>query len=763
MNRSELVNAKIVRTSMMRRSNDEMEVVGAFEEAIDLKTYWHILQKYKWRILALAFMVALLAALIVFAMHPVYRSTATLMVEAQHAKVLSSIEEVYEIDTSKDEYFQTQFEILKSMDLAQKVIDKLKLAENPEFNRKETEEKNSIWKEWLGWLPALTDQPPKEATGSGDREELVNDFVGRLTVTPRRNTQLVDVGFDARDPKLAREIVHTLGDTFIESSLEARIEATRKAADWLANRLQSLRDKLAESEIRLQDFLETEHLVDLEGVLTLTGKEVESNTSRLSEARRLRTEAESLYNKVRSIGDNIYNSVKVVPEVFEDQSVRDLKQKEADASRKISALAERYGAQHPRMVAARSELESINSLMKKQIASIVSGIASHYEVARANEQAVFNNLETNKAQVQDIGRKQTRLRELQREVESNRHLYEMVFNRFKEASEAAELRAANVRFIDRASDPARPVKPKKTLIIGLSFIGALCIGMVLAFSLERLDATLKTAEDVQSKLGAPLLGIVPLFKPKKPVAGDAGEVGRLIITQPRSAFTEAVRTVRTGLVLSALALDNTHKAWLVASSLPCEGKSTIAMNLALALAQLDIGKVLLIDTDLRRPTLMRKFNLPPRTLGLSHVLANTADLDDCIHRIPGTQLDVMPAGSLPSNPSELLSSPVFAILLGGLKKLYDVVLLDSPPMHSVSDAHVLAQHVQSVIYVVKADETPLPIVLEGLRHLQRLDAPLAGIVLNQVDVEKSKHYKAYYYRSPYGQDEHVSDVKANLA
>jgi len=735
-----------------RTSKDSALPRESEDEDIDLGRYWHIVQNKKWSILGLALLTTVLVGFSVSAMNPVYRSTATLKIEHQQPKVLS-FQEVYGVDNSS-EYIQTQIEMLKSRDLASRVIDQLKLGERPEFA--EWLEEPPMWRKCLSWLPDLVDswlstlseQKDDETANEGERdkaleEALTNTFLGYLEIEPRKNTQLVDVSFESRDPQLARQVVDSLGTAFIAKSVEERTEVTRMAAQWLEKRLQTLRDNYIESQKRLQDYLEKENLVDLSGVLTLTGRQAEDNTARLGNAQKARVEAESLYNKVRSLNDKLYDTIEGVPEISGDAGVHALKQKEAEIFQKISELADRYGLEHPSMIAARAELESIRASLRKQIASAVSGIKNRYEVARANELAALRDLEANKDQVQNIGAKQVRVRELEREVESNIRLYEMFFNRFKEASESADLHVANIYFVDYASNPTSPIKPQKSRIMGIAFMGTLFIGVLLVVLRDILDHTVKTAKDIENNLATPLLGALPFFKQNKLKKLPDDAVAKMVVDQPQSGFAEAIRTIRTTLMLSGL--DRSYNSWLVSSSVPGEGKSVIAINLAYSFAQMNVGRVLLIDADMRDPTLDKYMGLPPDLPGLSNILAGSVELDACIHPIAGSQVDVMPAGRLSSNPLELLSSPDFGCLMSDLEKRYNKVLIDSPPMLSVSDAYLLAQHVSSVIYVVKAGETAVQLVKDALKRLEAFKVPLAGIVLNQAKDDQNQHYYNYRY------------------
>ncbi|QWF70051.1 polysaccharide biosynthesis tyrosine autokinase [Methylomonas paludis] len=732
------------------------------QEGIDLTKYWRIIRYNKWNIIGIGGLFAVLAVIAMIKSTPIYRSTGSILIDAQQSKILM-MNDAYEMQTLTEQYFRTQIELLKSRDLIRKVIEKLDLADNPEFNK--PKEKNLLRAKLTALLPAVFENKDEKNQQNdidyskySKEEGLISDFQSRLAVNPRKLTQVLDISFEASDPLLASDIVNILGETYIQTRQAGRTNDTRMAAEWLADRMQSLKEKLNLSESKLQNYLEKEHLVDLEGVLTLTKGEIEGNTRRLSDARITRMEAEALYKKIQSLGDSIYKNTEVVPEIFADPVIIGLKQKEITLSQKLSELSQRYGSGHDDIIATKSELESIEQELKKHIASTINGIKNHYEIALAKEKSVASEVNTNKDQVQDIGSKQTQLRELQREVDSNRNLYEMFFNRYKEATETASLSDNAIRFVDRADHPLVPVKPKKKLIVIISFMIGLVFGVILAVLRDYLNSTIKSPAEIEEKLGAALLGIVPFHKVKKADTDKISDIGKMAQVFPKSQFAESIRTIRTGLILSAL--DSPHNVWLITSSLSGEGKSSICMNLAISLSQLDNGKVLLIDADLRRPTLMKRFaTLPEGSFGLAHVLSKTAEIDECIHNI-GPNIDLIPAGLIPPNPLELLGSQMFINLLQELEKRYTMVLIDSPPINSVSDSNLLAQYVRSVIYVVRAEHTQVATIRQGLKHLRKFGAPMAGIILNQLDVEKGHGYYGTNYYYNYYQSSNYSEEKS---
>ncbi len=711
------------------------------DDVIDLRQYWQTIMRHKWGIIGFSFVVTLLTILVVYSLTPIYRATATLLIESQQANVVS-IEEVYGIEGGQSEYYTTQFEILKSRRLAEKVVNRLGLVDHPEFNKVEESLLPFSAADIKASIKALipVELPGTDVQGEDDPfNDVVEAFMEMVSIEPVRKSQLVKISFESADPKLAASIANAIGEAYIENNLEAKLELTLKASSWLSSRLEVLRADLTVAEQKLQKYREEEKIVGDRGGLDIAGQELELIANKRVEAQRERLEAESLYRQVQAIGKGNPQRLELVPTVLQHPLVQSMKQSYAQVELKRSELAKRYGPKHPKMQAVDSELANARRALNAQILSVVNGIETNYKVALANEQSLQKSLDGTKGNLQDLSRKEFKLRELQQDVDAKRTVFNTFLSRFNETSATGDLNTANARISDPAVVPQLPVKPKKGLIVALAGVVSLMFGVMFAFLLQALNNTVKTASEVESRLQATMLGLLPLLpkQRKKP-----NQSYMEFVDNPQSAYSESLRTIRTGLILSAL--DNPHKSVSVTSTVPGEGKSTLSLGLAFATGQME--RVLLIDADLRRPSVGKSLGFERSMVGLADLVAGTAKVEECIQRFEAGNIDVMCAGTIPPNPSELLSSKRFAKVLELLESKYDRIIIDTAPSQAVSDAMMLAPLVGAMIYVVKSDATPYQHAKAGLKRLREVNAPVIGVVLNQVDVKKG----AKYYGQEYG-------------
>ena len=706
------------------------------DDAIDLRKYWLTIMRRKWSILFFAFVVTLLVALSVFSIEPTYRAEATLLIESNKANVVS-IEEVYGLEGTSSEYFLTQFEILKSRSLAESVVSDFDLVTHPEFNREPTFKFN--WREVAGqYVPELA---PKEPTAEDTYQAAVDQFIDRLTISPVRKTQLVKISFEAYDPQFAADMANALANAYIDSNLEAKLELTVKASSWLTERLSGLKEKVQESERRLQEFKDQEQIVGGNGGIDIASNELDLVATKLVEARRDRLGIESQYQQIRGISKSNIEALERIPAVLSHPVVQTFKAEVLKAEQRMSELAKRYGPKHPSMIAANSEYRSAKDSLDKQILSVVNGIENEYRVARANERSLESSLGNTKTTLQDLNRKEYRLNELEQEAETNRKLYDTFFTRLNETAATGDLEAANARISDPAVAPRIPAKPRKGLIIALAFVVSVMFGVMCAFLLDALNNTVRGTADIEAKLHQGVLGILPLI----PGAKKKKLSYRHYLEDTRGGFSEAVRTIRTSLILSSL--DSPKKTIAVTSTVPGEGKTSTSLSLAYSLGQME--RVLLIDADMRRPSIGKVFGLDSRAPGLSNLVAGTSSLEEVVLQRPDDGIDVIPAGVIPANPLELLSSERFSKVLAALEGQYDRIIIDTAPCQAVSDSIAIANKVGGMVYVVKSDSTPLPQIKAGIKRLVNANAPLVGVVLNQVNMKKASRYYGEGYSGYY--------------
>ena len=706
-------------------------------EVIDLAHYWHVVRRQLKKIIALAAVITILTVLVVLSLTPKYSATTTLLIESEEARILS-IEEVYGMSGKSSEYLLTQFEILKSRALAQRVVKELNLVSVAEFNPYHTAhgKKFSIKEFIMGAGEAPTQEQILAKT--------VDTFWATISISPVRKTQLVKISVESESPDMAAKASNAVATAYIQSQLEAKVGLTKQAVDWLSERMGGLKTRLNDSENQLQAYRDKNKLVDVQGVNTLIAKELDRITEKLVDARSKKLEYQSTFQQLQAITEVNLASLSNLPVILRHPLVTKLGESESTAALKVAELSKRYGPKHPRMVAAQSDLQAVQSSLLKQMKSLANGIENDFLVAKTQEASLEKAFQKVKSSVQNINRTEFALNGYVREVKGNRALYETFLKRIRETSETGSLQTANARIVDPAVKPIYPVKPKKKLIVALALVMSLMFGVALAFLLDALDATIKNAEEVDHKLGFALLGILPLLKGMKDKIDVTQEPNkapiRAFVHGEAAGFKESVRTLRTGLTLASL--EAPVQVMLFTSTVPGEGKTTTSANLAAAYGQME--KVLLIDADMRRPTVAKQLNLAAGSKGLSNAVAYPETLDESIHSIEDLGLDVMPSGPIPPNPLELLASKNFNEVLEKLKGRYDRIIIDSAPTHLVSDAAYLSTLVDGVVYVVKADSTNDKLVKSGLNRLDESNARILGVVLNQLDLEKEAKYGGDY-------------------
>lgn len=741
------------------------------DDTIDLREYAKILRKHRWAILLSTAIITAISAYVVSGMTPIYRATSTLLIETQQTMPMN-FDELVGIDTGNKEYYQTQFEVLKSRKLAKRVIEEMGLYTHPELHKPSD---------------ILVSQPATESAQQGDlnsastsieynylddtlaleaepieRQIAVNRFLKKLTIIPVKNTKLVRISFESSDAVLSARIANKIADTYIVSYLDSRMEMGEKATSWLGERLTDLKLKLAESQNKLLSYREENGLVDIGGsVGRLSEQEIGIVTSKLLDAEARMAQTKILFDDVSATKAKGSQALLGLPTIDSNEMVRRFKINEQEAQFNLDELSNRYGAKHPRVIDAVSRLQTAQGNLDSQIYNIVDTIEKDYLIAKQTAASLAATLAAGKQEIQQVGRSQVDLMHLEREVELNQKMYDTFYTRIREVDEAEDMSTTNAQISEYAEAPLTAVKPRKALVVLLTLLMSLAAAIAAAILSESMNDTITSTEDVEKTLKLRMLGIIPTVTKKtlKENAHTALVPGAL--SDGRDSFEESIRTIRTSICLEEI--EDPNQIIMVTSALPGEGKSTLASHLAHSLSQVE--RVLLIECDLRRPSLHKAFDFKDST-GLAQLLSGEAKFVDAIKLQAIDKLDVIPAGQIPKNPLELLGSAKFSHLIEQMKKRYDRIVIDSAPVQAVSDALILGQFADAVLYAVKANSTPMNISARGVKRLSEAGINMAGAVVTQVNIKKISQYggdldyQGFYDYYGYAESETSSMVEA---
>ena len=703
--------AEVAPPAVVRQAPAQAEPIwiDAFqdEQHGSLARFIEIIKKRRWLVAAVAFTAMAAVVIWTYTTEPLFKSTVRLQIDPD--KEVLPYKEILDLAASDPQYLLTQTELLKSRNLNMRVVRRLNLANDPVKIR-----------------------------------ALAGSLIANLEVAPILGTRIISVSSVSEDPVFATSAVNTLAEEFVDYNIESKYQATVKAREFLSTELMNLKKKLEKSE---EDLVQSAH----DNNIFVVGEKDNIILRRLTELNEEMTKVESRllanpYSVVKDAGAQSF------PNSLKPQTMKDLEQRRSALEQKLASLSDQFGPRWPEVRIVKAEIDDVDQQIAQEAQRAIEQAKIEYELTSAHREKLVTALAEQNKLVNRVMDNSIQYNILKREVDTDRQLYDGLLQRLKEAGVSAGLKSSNIRIVDRGEVPSRPYYPNIPQNLAVGFILSLALGAGIAFTSEFFDRSVRTPEDVEHTLGLPSLGVIPsLGKAWKntdsrllaAAGGSAGEGGKVVpyMSSMGSVCWESYRSLRTALLLSSP--DRRPKTILVTSALPSEGKSTTCVNLAISLAQTGAPTVIL-DLDMRKPAASDMFHLP-RKMGMSHFLAGNCELSGQVQQTGIPNLFIVPAGTLPPNPAELLGSNRMEMALQLSSQYFKYVVIDTPPILSVTDALVISSLVDGVVLVIHSGKTAREAVQKARNQLQAVGARILGAVVNDVKVDGStyRYYQSY--------------------
>ncbi|MGB8013859.1 MAG: polysaccharide biosynthesis tyrosine autokinase [Terriglobales bacterium] len=714
-----------------------------------MREYMRVLIKRKWMVIAVVAGIFLAVAVASLRQTPIYEAVGRIAINKGDSNLITFKDSGPMVDYYDQSDLDTEVRILQSDLMALQVIRQLNLDRRPEFGGHSDQKQSNLVAD-----PLQTD--------SNRTSALLARFRGNLHVTLIPNTRIIEIHYNSTDPQLAAGAVNTLAATYVEQNFKTKFESTMQASDWLSKQLVDLQMKVETSQEKLVRYQKEHEILGIDEKQNIITEKLDELNKEMTAAESDRMQKEAVYRQTQS-NDPDAIAAAIVAEnsgggngagsILLDK----LREQQATLKIQVAELSTQFGPSYPKVSQLNSQLKEIDRQLQSETNKAVDHLKGQYLAALQRENMLRDSFDKQKQEANKLNESAIEYSILKRDLDSNRTLYEGLLEKLKEAGVTAGLRSNNFRIIDAARVPTAPSEPNIPRNLLFALVLGVISGVGMAFLLENMDNTVRTPEQATALSALPSLGMIPLGSK----SGNHGPTGkRLALTaskeavetvtqiRPQSQMAESYRALRTSLLLSNLGAP--PKVIMVTSARPQEGKTTTSINTAIVLAQKGV-RVLLIDADLRRPSVHKTLGMGPRS-GLSNVLTGSATLQQTITTSPILpNLFIMPAGTPPPNPAELLASTNMRDLIAELRGMYDHIVIDTPPTLSVTDAVVLSPRADATILVIRSGQTTKQALRRARDILTQVNAHVAGVLLNAVDLTSPDYYYYYEYQGKYGQ------------